>query len=187
MTSASSAAGYLARRAGARRSGPRLLVYTAALEMHPLDTEDRLAESRQVHGVGYCNITRCCTKVCPESIAVRDNAIIPLKERVVDHFYDPLTRLFRVFRGSNRQQLRPPLILRPTFGQPAPPWGARSGFEKSRRPGRGLRTLTDSKADGGFVPRFDMFFPRASLPSEGACSNPAAAIRDGSCPQSVKT
>ena len=82
--------------------GPRLLVYTAALEMHPLDTESRLAELRQTHGVGYCNITKCCTKVCPESIAITDNAIIPLKERVVDHFYDPLARVFRIFRGSNR-------------------------------------------------------------------------------------
>jgi succinate dehydrogenase / fumarate reductase iron-sulfur subunit len=74
--------------------GPRFFVYTAALEMHPLDTENRLDELRQAQGVGYCNITKCCTKVCPESITITDNAIIPLKERVVDHFYDPLGRLF---------------------------------------------------------------------------------------------
>jgi succinate dehydrogenase / fumarate reductase iron-sulfur subunit len=78
--------------------GPRFLVHTAALEMHPLDTEDRLGELRQAQGIGYCNITKCCTKVCPEDIAITDNAIIPLKERVVDEFYDPLTRLFRIFR-----------------------------------------------------------------------------------------
>ncbi len=78
--------------------GPRLLVHAAALEMHPLDTEDRLADLKQRQGIGYCNITKCCTKVCPESITITDNAIIPLKERVVDEFYDPLTRLFRVFR-----------------------------------------------------------------------------------------
>jgi succinate dehydrogenase iron-sulfur subunit len=78
--------------------GPRLLVYTAALEMHPLDAEDRLADLRREHGIGYCNITKCCTKVCPESITITDNAIIPLKERVVDEFFDPLRRLFRVFR-----------------------------------------------------------------------------------------
>jgi len=77
--------------------GPRLLVYTAALEMHPLDTEDRLGDLRKTNGIGYCNITKCCTKVCPESITITDNAIIPLKERVVDRFFDPLTRLFRVF------------------------------------------------------------------------------------------
>jgi succinate dehydrogenase / fumarate reductase iron-sulfur subunit len=79
--------------------GPRFLVYSAALEMHPLDDEDRLDDLRGKHGVGYCNITRCCTKVCPEHITITENAIIPLKERVVDRFYDPLTRLLRVFRS----------------------------------------------------------------------------------------
>ena len=83
--------------------GPRFFVYVAALEMHPLDAEDRLAELRQTQGLGYCNITKCCTKVCPESIAITDNAIIPLKERVVDQFYDPLTRLFRILRPSSRE------------------------------------------------------------------------------------
>jgi succinate dehydrogenase / fumarate reductase iron-sulfur subunit len=75
--------------------GPRFLVYAAALEMHPLDAEDRLDDLRTAHGIGYCNITKCCTKVCPESITITDNAIIPLKERVVDRFYDPVRRLFR--------------------------------------------------------------------------------------------
>lgn len=77
--------------------GPRFLVYTAALDMHPLDVGDRLRELKSQFGVGLCNITKCCTKVCPESITITDNAIIPLKERVVDRFFDPLTRLFRVF------------------------------------------------------------------------------------------
>ena len=79
-------------------AGPRLLTNLAALEMHPLDTLDRTADIRNEHGIGYCNITKCCTKVCPEGIHITDNAIIPLKERVVDEFYDPLTRLFRIFR-----------------------------------------------------------------------------------------
>jgi succinate dehydrogenase / fumarate reductase iron-sulfur subunit len=79
--------------------GPRLLVYAAALEMHPLDVENRLPELRQSQGIGYCNITKCCTKVCPEGITITDNAIIPLKERVVDEFYDPVKRLFRAIRG----------------------------------------------------------------------------------------
>ena len=78
--------------------GPRFLVYAAALEMNPLDTEDRVEDLRKADGIGYCNITKCCTKVCPESITITDNAIIPLKERVVDRFFDPLGRLFRVFR-----------------------------------------------------------------------------------------
>jgi succinate dehydrogenase / fumarate reductase, iron-sulfur subunit len=78
--------------------GPRFLVYAAALEMHPLDTEDRLEELKQAHGIGYCNITKCCTKVCPENITITDNAIIPLKERVVDEYYDPLAKLVKLFR-----------------------------------------------------------------------------------------
>ena len=84
----------------ARFVGPRLLVHAAALEMHPLDVEDRAKELKDLHGIGFCNITKCCTKVCPESITITDNAIIPLKERVVDRFYDPVKRLFRVFSGG---------------------------------------------------------------------------------------
>jgi succinate dehydrogenase / fumarate reductase iron-sulfur subunit len=77
--------------------GPRFLVHVAALEMHPLDVGDRLQDLKTQFGIGLCNITKCCTKVCPENIAITDNAIIPLKERVVDRFFDPLSRLFRVF------------------------------------------------------------------------------------------
>ena len=77
--------------------GPRFLVYAAALEMHPLDTEDRVPELRQAHGIGYCNITKCCTAVCPEHITITDNAIIPLKERVVDHAFDPVGKLVKIF------------------------------------------------------------------------------------------
>ena len=76
--------------------GPRLLVYAAALEMHPLDTEDRVSDLRYNHNIGYCNITTCCRQVCPESITITENAIIPLKERVVDRYFDPLKRLFRI-------------------------------------------------------------------------------------------
>jgi succinate dehydrogenase / fumarate reductase iron-sulfur subunit len=76
--------------------GPRFLVHVAALEMHPLDVEDRLESLRDAQGIGYCNITKCCTKVCPEGITITDNAIIPLKERVVDRFYDPVRKLFRM-------------------------------------------------------------------------------------------
>jgi succinate dehydrogenase / fumarate reductase, iron-sulfur subunit len=80
--------------------GPRFVTYTAALEMNPLDTEDRLELLRKEGGIGLCNITKCCTKVCPEEIHITDNAIIPMKERVVDRFYDPVKRLFRVFGGG---------------------------------------------------------------------------------------
>jgi len=74
--------------------GPRFMVYVAALEMHPLDVEDRRDALKDEGGIGYCNITKCCTKVCPEGIHITDNAIIPLKERVVDRAYDPLVKLF---------------------------------------------------------------------------------------------
>jgi succinate dehydrogenase iron-sulfur subunit len=76
--------------------GPRFLVHVAALEMHPLDVEDRVEDLRRAHGIGYCNITKCCTAVCPEHITITDNAIIPLKERVVDQFFDPLGKLLKV-------------------------------------------------------------------------------------------
>jgi succinate dehydrogenase / fumarate reductase iron-sulfur subunit len=76
--------------------GPRFLVYAAALEMHPLDVGDRIPALKEEFGIGLCNITKCCTKVCPEGITITDNAIIPLKERVVDRFFDPLTKLFRM-------------------------------------------------------------------------------------------
>jgi len=76
---------------------PRFLVHAAALEMHPLDTADRIPELKQAHGIGYCNITKCCTTVCPEHITITDNAIIPLKERVVDEYYDPIGKLVKIF------------------------------------------------------------------------------------------
>jgi succinate dehydrogenase iron-sulfur subunit len=78
--------------------GPRHLVYAAALEMNPLDTESRSRDLHRAHGIGYCNITKCCTKVCPEGITITDNAIIPLKERVIDQLYDPVAKLLRVLR-----------------------------------------------------------------------------------------
>jgi len=80
--------------------GPRFLVYAAALEMHPLDTENRTGDLRTAHGIGYCNITKCCTNVCPENIHITDNAIIPLKERVVDEAYDPLRKVWRILTRS---------------------------------------------------------------------------------------
>ena len=84
--------------------GPRLMVHAAALEMHPLDTEDRLEDLKDDQGIGYCNITKCCTTVCPEEITITDNAIIPLKERVVGEFYDPLNRLLRIFKSKDSDE-----------------------------------------------------------------------------------
>jgi len=84
-----------------RFAGPRHLVYSAALEMHPLDADNRIRDLKDSQGLGFCNITKCCTKVCPENITITDNAIIPLKERVVDQLYDPVVKLFRMVRGGS--------------------------------------------------------------------------------------
>lgn len=80
--------------------GPRFLVRTASLEMHPLDVADRSEQLVKEHGVGLCNITKCCTEVCPEGIMITDNAIIPLKERMVDKYYDPLKWVWRKLFGK---------------------------------------------------------------------------------------
>jgi succinate dehydrogenase iron-sulfur subunit len=82
-------------------AGPRFFVRIAGLEMHPMDGEDRSRFLKEQAGIGLCNITKCCTEVCPENITITDNAIIPLKERVVDRFYDPLAAAWRKLMGRD--------------------------------------------------------------------------------------
>jgi succinate dehydrogenase / fumarate reductase iron-sulfur subunit len=73
----------------------------AELDMHPYDELDRKESAQEEHGLGYCNITKCCTEVCPEHIKITDNALIPMKERVVDRKYDPLVWLgSKIFKRS---------------------------------------------------------------------------------------
>jgi succinate dehydrogenase / fumarate reductase iron-sulfur subunit len=86
---------------GEQFGGPRFFVRVAGLEMHPLDGVSREKLLRDELGIGYCNITKCCTEVCPEDIHITDNAIIPLKERVVDRFYDPLVWIARKIGGTS--------------------------------------------------------------------------------------
>jgi succinate dehydrogenase / fumarate reductase iron-sulfur subunit len=76
-------------------AGPRFFIRLAELDMHPLDQLDRKRDAQEENGLGMCNITKCCTAVCPEHIKITDNAIIPMKERVVDEKYDPLVWLGR--------------------------------------------------------------------------------------------
>jgi succinate dehydrogenase / fumarate reductase iron-sulfur subunit len=83
-------------------AGPRFLMRIGELEMHPLDTADRRNSAQDDFGLGYCNITKCCTEVCPENIKITDNALIPMKERVAGRKYDPLTWL-----GSKISRRRP--------------------------------------------------------------------------------
>jgi succinate dehydrogenase / fumarate reductase iron-sulfur subunit len=72
-------------------AGPRFFIRIAELDMHPLDIlRNRKQTAQEEHGLGMCNITKCCTEVCPEHIRITDNAIIPMKERVVDVKYDPI-------------------------------------------------------------------------------------------------
>ena len=80
--------------------GPRFMIRLAGLEMHPLDIADRIPATKKEYGSGMCNITRCCTEVCPEHINITDNGIIPLKERVVDRYYDPIAMIGRKLFGS---------------------------------------------------------------------------------------
>jgi succinate dehydrogenase / fumarate reductase iron-sulfur subunit len=81
-------------------AGPRFFIRLAELEMHPLDTLDRRPLTRDLAGIGLCNITKCCTEVCPEHIHITDNGIIPLKERLVDRYYDPVLWLLRKITGK---------------------------------------------------------------------------------------
>ena len=81
-------------------AGPRFFVRIAALEMHPIDGEDRTGFLKEQAGLGLCNITKCCTEVCPEGIHITDNAIIPLKERVIDRHYDFLRLMWNKLRGK---------------------------------------------------------------------------------------
>ncbi|MEA1881047.1 MAG: succinate dehydrogenase/fumarate reductase iron-sulfur subunit [Candidatus Marinimicrobia bacterium] len=82
--------------------GPRFMIRLASLEMHPLDIDDRIPAIKDEFGSGMCNITRCCTDVCPEHIQITDNGIIPLKERVVDKYYDPVLWLYRKIFKRNK-------------------------------------------------------------------------------------
>ncbi|WP_406430165.1 succinate dehydrogenase/fumarate reductase iron-sulfur subunit [Streptomyces sp. NBC_00631] len=97
-------------------AGPRFFIRHAELDMHPLDSLDRRQMLRERHGLGLCNITTCCTEVCPAVIKITDNAIIPMKERVVDHRYDPLGRLIRSWRRGPGRDTEPPPPASPDAG-----------------------------------------------------------------------
>jgi succinate dehydrogenase / fumarate reductase iron-sulfur subunit len=95
-----------------RYYGPRFMVRMASLDMHPLDGLDRKDLAVKDGGLGYCNITKCCTEVCPEGIHITDNAIIPLKERAADRHWDPIMKLFG--------QGKPPADRKPVRSQQPP-------------------------------------------------------------------
>jgi succinate dehydrogenase / fumarate reductase, iron-sulfur subunit len=101
-------------------AGPRFFIRYAELDMHPLDTLDRRKMAQEDEGLGYCNITKCCTEVCPEGIHITDNGIIPMKERVVDTKYDPVFLGLGIGRRKDRTQVGP---------------AARGGTSPIKRPG----------------------------------------------------
>ena len=105
--------------------GPRFLVRTAGLEMHPIDQADRRGYLKDVGGIGYCNITKCCTEVCPEHIKITDNAIIPLKERVADEYYDPIRMVWR--SSAFGRAGSPRAVAQPVVDAP----GGRSGADRA--------------------------------------------------------
>ena len=138
-------------------AGPRFLMRIAELDMHPLDAGRPPGRgAARSTASGMCNITKCCTEVCPEHIKITDNALIPMKERVVDRKYDPwcgwATRSGAV--GTDARALtratssrgpcstwRPPCSGRTSHARA----GSRSGSPRSRRTtGRATRARTPS-------------------------------------------
>ena len=116
--------------------GPRFLVRVAGLEMHPIDQADRRGYLKDVGGVGYCNITKCCTEVCPEHIKITDNAIIPLKERVADEFYDPIQWVWRKVRGRQDEPSRAQLPVLPAGAVAAAEAAAAAAAAQAAEPAR---------------------------------------------------
>src|SRR5690349_20359217 len=114
-------------------SGPRYFIRAAELEMHPLDDRnDRKQYAQQSQGLGFCNITKCCTEVCPEHIKITDNAIIPMKERVVDRRYDPLVRLCRKIFRRDQLESSPPETMAPSTSEGVTGIGAGMTYTSAR-------------------------------------------------------
>jgi succinate dehydrogenase / fumarate reductase iron-sulfur subunit len=127
-------------------SGPRFFIRAGELDMHPLDARtDRKEYAQASMGLGYCNITKCCTEVCPEHIKITDNAIIPMKERVVDRQYDPLVWLGRKIRRrdelSGDGATMPPSVTQGVTGDAA------GAMFSSRRPPLGPEVGPDGRVD----------------------------------------
>nr|WP_213452672.1 succinate dehydrogenase/fumarate reductase iron-sulfur subunit [Micromonospora sp. NBRC 107566] len=145
-------------------SGPRYFIRAAELDMHPLDAKgDRKEYAQAQQGLGYCNITKCCTEVCPEHIKITDNAIIPMKERVVDRRYDPIVKLGRrIFRRDQleEQGTRPGPLLAQEPSHHAEP-GA-DGVKWNRQVAQGQAAAVD---ENGRLPLSEFTFDRAAAPS----------------------
>jgi succinate dehydrogenase / fumarate reductase iron-sulfur subunit len=136
-------------------SGPRYFIRAAELDMHPLDARtDRKQYANDQQGLGYCNITKCCTEVCPEHIKITDNAIIPMKERVVDKRYDPLVWLGRKILRRDQMENQPAYAgaaadgdnMTPSISRGVTGDAAGTPFSSSRGP-EGPPVAADGKLD----------------------------------------
>ena len=155
-----------------RYAGPRFFIRYMELESHPLDTNDRRQLIQERMGLGMCNITKCCTEVCPEHIKITDNGIIPLKERVVDAKYDPVAWLGRKILGRKVAPV-PPLSTTPSpIHEPRAPAGALAGAST----GSSLSGLPAPPVVPGGTPADGYWGPpdasTAGAPTDGAGSAP---------------
>ena len=163
-------------------SGPRFFIRAAELDMHPLDAKtDRKEFAQQEQGLGFCNITKCCTEVCPEHIKITDNAIIPMKERVVDNRYDPLVWLGRkIFRRDELAAQGAAPQRGPQAAQSRPHGHTPRSRRRNRHHRRGFRRTTSHPASSGTHRRPDAWTPRSGRTgrcrsSEVAFDRPGAA------------
>src|SRR5437763_1553171 len=120
-------------------AGPRMFIRYAELDMHPLDTLDRRKLAQEDEGLGYCNITKCCSEVCPEGIHITDNGIIPMKERVVDTKYDPVFLGLKIGRRKDRRPVGPaggsgPSPIKRPGAPSAPPRATTVGARRTAPP-----------------------------------------------------
>jgi succinate dehydrogenase / fumarate reductase iron-sulfur subunit len=156
-------------------AGPRFFIRAAELDMHPLDAKtDRKEHAQASQGLGYCNITKCCTEVCPEHIKITDNAIIPMKERVVDRRYDPLVWLgSKIFRrnqtdGGENAARPDPSDVHETHshgggsGDPAAEAEAQRGVNWHRQVPHPTSPVVDER---GRMPLSEFTFDRPAAPS----------------------
>jgi succinate dehydrogenase / fumarate reductase iron-sulfur subunit len=117
-------------------AGPRFLIHLATLDMHPLDTLDRRELVKEEFKIGYCNITKCCSEVCPEHIHITDNGIIPLKERVADDYFDPIRWAIDKVAGTVKKPKARLPIVASQAAQPAAAPTPAAGAAESETTGK---------------------------------------------------
>jgi succinate dehydrogenase / fumarate reductase iron-sulfur subunit len=151
-------------------AGPRFFIRYAELDMHPLDTVDRKNMLQEEQGLGLCNITKCCTEVCPEHIKITDNAIIPMKERVVDVKFDPWGKVMRSRRDA--EQPRMPASGRGAAGATGGAASGRAAAGATATPARTVLRTPPAAAATAAAPA--VAAPAAHAPTARAAHAPTA-------------